>query len=115
MRATYKLSVEEVIQFMVVLEADYFRVAGDYATFIQTHLMLPLTGVRGGEGVRAPAARERGRGARATRTCGRRDSGARQRTGWPELPTTLTYRGYFGEACQIPIEPAPARHEFVGF
>lgn len=62
---------------MVGLEANFFCVEGDYATFIQTHLMPPLTGVQGGEEARASAVRGGGRGARATRTYGRRDSGER--------------------------------------
>ncbi|XP_028074675.1 uncharacterized protein LOC114277057 [Camellia sinensis] len=99
---------------MVGLDADYFRVEGDYATFIQTHLMPPLTSVRGGEGAGAPAVRERGREAKATRTHGRRDSQTRQRAGWPKLPTSLTCWGRSGETYQIPIEPAPVSHELVG-
>lgn len=58
MRETHRLSVDQVIQFMVGLETEYFRAEGDYATFIQTHLMPPLTGIRGGEG-REPQVRER--------------------------------------------------------
>ncbi|CAL5335642.1 unnamed protein product [Camellia sinensis] len=73
-----------------------------------------LTGVRGDEKPRAPAAGERGRGAGVARIYGRRSSGARQRARWLELPTTLTYWRYSGKACQIPIEPAPAGHELVG-
>ena len=81
---------------MVGLDVDLFRMEGDYATFIQTHLMPPLTGIRGGEGARAPTARGRGR---ATRSRRRRDPEARQETGWPELPTTLTYQRRSGETC----------------
>lgn len=34
MRGTDKLSADEVIQFIVGLEVEYFRVEGDYTTFI---------------------------------------------------------------------------------
>ena len=47
MRSADGISTEEVIQFMVGLDADYFRAKGDYVAFIRTHLMPPLTGVRG--------------------------------------------------------------------
>ncbi|XP_028092162.1 uncharacterized protein LOC114292407 [Camellia sinensis] len=116
MRETHRLSTEEVIQFMVGLETDYFRVEGDYATFIQTHLMPPLAGVREGEGARAPTTRKRGRGTKATRSRRRRGSDERQRQGpgWPELPTSVTYQRRSGETCQIPNEPAPAGHALVG-
>ncbi|GMP48083.1 hypothetical protein CsSME_00015565 [Camellia sinensis var. sinensis] len=66
MRLADSLSAQEVIQFMVGLEADYFRVEGDYTVFIQIYLMPPLTGVRGGERARAPAARVAPRATRAT-------------------------------------------------
>ncbi|GMP99157.1 hypothetical protein CsSME_00046744 [Camellia sinensis var. sinensis] len=75
------------------LEADYFRGEGDYSTFIRTHLMPPLTGIRRGGEARASTARERARvprATRATRTHGGGATQAGQRTGWPELPTTLT-------------------------
>lgn len=49
MRSADGLSVEKVIQFMVGFDVGYFQVEGDYATFIQTHLMPPLTGARGDE------------------------------------------------------------------
>ncbi|XP_028090384.1 uncharacterized protein LOC114290642 [Camellia sinensis] len=110
-RETHRLSEDEVIEFMVGLDADHFLMEGDYVTFIQMHLMPPLTGVRGGEGARAPAARRRGRAIISRR---RRDPEARQETGWPELPTTVSYRTRSGETCQIPIEPAPAGRALVG-
>ncbi|GMP36168.1 hypothetical protein CsSME_00008376 [Camellia sinensis var. sinensis] len=69
-RLVFELFTDQVIQFMVGLNTDYFRMEGDYATFVQKHLMPPLSGVQGGEGARAPA--ERGKG-RATRSRRRRD------------------------------------------
>ncbi|KAL7254093.1 hypothetical protein ACSBR1_008482 [Camellia fascicularis] len=42
MRATESLSSQEVINFTRGVDADYFLGEGDYATFIQTHLMLLL-------------------------------------------------------------------------
>ncbi|GMP54659.1 hypothetical protein CsSME_00019746 [Camellia sinensis var. sinensis] len=114
MRATEKFIFQEMMNFTRGWGANFFLVEGDYTPFIQTYLMPPLTGARGGEKVRAPSARESGRGARATRTRSRRDVQSRQRTKWPELPTTLTCWQHTGEAYQIPIEPTPAGHELVG-
>ncbi|KAF5933525.1 hypothetical protein HYC85_029696 [Camellia sinensis] len=91
MRSADSLSVDGVIQFMVGLEAD----------------------VREGEGARAPAARARPRATRVAKARGREASQVRQRTDWPELPTALTCWQYTGEAYQIPIEPAAARHRYV--
>lgn len=110
MRETHRLAEDEVIEFMVGLNVDHFRMEGDYATFIQTHLMLPLTGVREGEETRAPVARGRGR---ATRSRRRGDPEMRQETGRLEFPTSLTYQRRYGEAYQIPIAPALAGHALV--
>lgn len=71
MRSADSLSIDRVIQFTVGLEAEYFQVEGDYAVFIQTHLMPPLTSVRGGEGARAPVARMGPKASRAARAYGR--------------------------------------------
>lgn len=87
---------------MVGFDADYFRAEGDYAAFIRTHLMRPLTDVRGGEEARALGARERPRVTQA-----------RQRTNWPELPTTLTCWQHTGDAYQVPIKPMAAGHELI--
>ncbi|GMP69064.1 hypothetical protein CsSME_00028460 [Camellia sinensis var. sinensis] len=92
MRSTESLSIEEVIQFMVGQDVDFFRAEGDYTDFILTHLMPPLTGVRGDEEAGAPAARVRRKVTRASRAHGRRAS----------------------RAYQIPIELAAAGHELVG-
>ncbi|GMP34606.1 hypothetical protein CsSME_00007405 [Camellia sinensis var. sinensis] len=107
----FELSADQVIQFMVGLDADYFRMEGDYATFIQTHLMPSLTSVRRGEGARAPAARGRGR---ATRSRKMRDPEERQETGWPELPTSLTYQRRSRETYQILIAPASVGRALTG-
>ncbi|GMP44788.1 hypothetical protein CsSME_00013568 [Camellia sinensis var. sinensis] len=88
-----------MIQFTRGLDADYFLEEGDYVIFIETHLMPPLTGIRRGEGIRAPATRERARVPRAT--------GARK------LPTALTCWRYTGETYQIPIEPPAAGHRYI--
>ncbi|GMP35857.1 hypothetical protein CsSME_00008156 [Camellia sinensis var. sinensis] len=56
-----------------------------------------------GERDRPVAAAERAGGSRA-----------RRGAGWPELPTTVTYRGRAGETYQIPIAPTPAGHALVG-
>ncbi|XP_028076414.1 uncharacterized protein LOC114278545 [Camellia sinensis] len=112
-RATHRLSADEVIQFMVVLEAEYFRMEGDYATFIQTHLMPPLTGVHEDKGVRAPAVRVTRRASRASTARGRGTPRAERRAGWPEFLTELTGWRYSREAYQIPIKPPLAGHRYV--
>jgi len=61
MRLANSVSVDAVTQFMVCLDADFFRGEGDYMTFIRTHLMPPLTWTQGGERARAPVAREMAR------------------------------------------------------
>ncbi|GMP69062.1 hypothetical protein CsSME_00028458 [Camellia sinensis var. sinensis] len=114
MRSTKSLSVEEVIQFMVGLDVDFFRAEGDYTDFILTHLMPPLTGVPGDEEAGAPAARARRKVTRASRACGRRASRAGRRADWLELPTMLTCWRHTRKAYQIPIELAVAGHELVG-
>ncbi|GMP24638.1 hypothetical protein CsSME_00001835 [Camellia sinensis var. sinensis] len=58
MRIADCLPAEAIIQFIVGLDADYFGAEGDYATFIQTHIMPPLTGVRAGDAAGAPLAGE---------------------------------------------------------
>ncbi|GMP40999.1 hypothetical protein CsSME_00011253 [Camellia sinensis var. sinensis] len=82
-----------MIQFARGLDIDYFLEEGDYAIFIETHLMPPLTSIRGGEGMRAPV--------------------AKREPEYPELPTALTCWGYTGEAYQIPIESAAVGHRYV--
>ncbi|GMP66529.1 hypothetical protein CsSME_00026852 [Camellia sinensis var. sinensis] len=111
MRSADSLSVDTVTQFMVGLDADYFRAKGDYTTFIQTHLMPPLTGVRGSEGAKAPIAREV---RRATRARARGAPPTGQGTGWLEFPTAFTCWQHTAVAYQVPIEPAATSHELVG-
>lgn len=77
MRSANSLSIDEVTQFMVGLDVEYFQEEGDYATFIQTHLMSPLTGARGGEEVRALTVREMPRVTRATKAHARGASRAK--------------------------------------
>lgn len=113
MRAIEKFTFQEMIDFTRGWDVDFFWVEDYYTAFIQTYLMSPLTSTRGDERARASAARGRDRGARATRIHGRRDSQTRQRTGWPELPTTLTCWRHTGQAYQIPIEPALVGHELI--
>lgn len=95
MRATEQLTSQEMIQFTRGLDANYFLGEGDYATFIETHLMPPLAGVRGGEEMRAPATRER---ARVPRARGKGATQMKQRNDWPELSTALTCWRYTREA-----------------
>ncbi|GMP87938.1 hypothetical protein CsSME_00040110 [Camellia sinensis var. sinensis] len=59
-------------QFAGTREASRFRILLEGPTY----LMPPLIGARGDERARAPIAGERGRGARATRTHGKREPGA---------------------------------------
>ncbi|THF97261.1 hypothetical protein TEA_008089 [Camellia sinensis var. sinensis] len=87
MRIADSLSVDAIIQFMVGLDADFFRGEGDYTTFIQTYLMPSLTGAHTGNGVGAPMA---GEATQATRAHTRGALPVGQTTRWPELPTVLT-------------------------
>ncbi|GMP73311.1 hypothetical protein CsSME_00031100 [Camellia sinensis var. sinensis] len=109
-RLVDSLSIDAVTQFMVGLDANYFRAEGDYATFIQTHLMPPLIGTRGGERTRALTAREV---RRATRAHTRRSPSAEQSNCWPVFPTTLTCWRHTRMGNQIPIKLAEAGHELV--
>lgn len=111
MRSADSLSVDAVTYFMVGLDADYFRVEGNYATFIQSHLMPPLTGARGGERARAPTARET---RRVTRARAKGAPRVGQGIGLPELSTVLTCWGHTGVAYQVPIELAATGYKLVG-
>ncbi|KAF5932880.1 hypothetical protein HYC85_029051 [Camellia sinensis] len=86
----------------------------------RTYIMRPLSGGRRAEGER-PAAPAAGAGAGAGASTSRRArghgrSGARggRGTGWPALPTVLSYRGQDGATYQIPFAPLPAGHELAG-
>ncbi|XP_028127109.1 uncharacterized protein LOC114323651 [Camellia sinensis] len=111
MQATESLSSQEVADFTRGVDADYFLGEGDYATYIQTHLMPPLTGTHAHTGraanaplmSRAQVPRGRARGVPPTR----------QSFGWPELLTKSTGWQYTGEAYRIPIEPPVAGHKYV--
>ncbi|GMP31416.1 hypothetical protein CsSME_00005639 [Camellia sinensis var. sinensis] len=39
-----------MIQFARGFDTDYFLGKSDYVTFIETHIMTPLTGIHGGRG-----------------------------------------------------------------
>ncbi|GMP24169.1 hypothetical protein CsSME_00001532 [Camellia sinensis var. sinensis] len=87
MRATEQLTSQEMIQFTRGLDANYYLGEGDYATFIETHLMPPLTDIHGGEGIRVPAMRERVGVPKATRA--------------RELPTALTCWRYIEDLLEL--------------
>lgn len=111
MRATESLSSQEVIDFTRGVDADYFLGKRDYATYIQMHLMPPLTGTRAhaGRTANAPSTSR----AREPRGRARGVSSVKQGFDWLAHPTELTCWRHTGEAYQIPIEPASAGHRYV--
>ncbi|KAL7228266.1 hypothetical protein ACSBR2_007053 [Camellia fascicularis] len=98
-------------------DAEGFRGKGDYAEYVQTYIMRPLSSGRRAERERpaASAVGARARAPRRARARGRSGPQRGQRAGWPALPTMMTCRGQGGETYQIPIAPPPADHELVGF
>ncbi|KAF5932593.1 hypothetical protein HYC85_028764 [Camellia sinensis] len=100
--------------------AEHHSGEGDYAEYVWTYIMRPLSGGRRVEGERpaTPAAGAgAGAGAGASRRARVRGRGGVQRgrgTSWPALPTLLTYRGQDGATYQIPFAPPPADHELAG-
>lgn len=109
MRATESLSSQEMIQFTEGLDADHFLGEGDYAIFIQTHLMPPLMGARVDRVAGAPTADR----TRATRVGTRGVPPIGQVTGWPESLTMLRCWRSIGTSYQIPIEPTETGHRYV--
>ena len=119
MRHTEGFSFEHMRDYTVGWGAECHRGEGDYAEYVRTYIMRPLSGGRRAErgGPAAPVAGA-GAGAGTSRTARVRGrSGARRGRGvsWPALPTSLTYRGQGGATYQIPFAPPPADHELVGF
>ncbi|XP_028089092.1 uncharacterized protein LOC114289545 [Camellia sinensis] len=106
MRETERLTKEQMADYTIGWKATRFRGIGDYREYVQTYLMRPLSGGRRAEGVRpvAPAARTGvGAGAGASRRARVRGRGRVQGgrgTGWPVLPTSLTFRGQGGATYQ---------------
>lgn len=105
---------EEMIDYTIGWDADFFRDDGDYTVFIWTYLMRPLASARRGKRERPAASVGGVGGSRATQAHGRSDSRREEKAEWPDLPTTMTCRGRAGETYQIPIAPPPADHELVG-
>ena len=120
MRETERLTTEQMADYTIGWEAPRVRGIGDDREYVQTYLMRPLSGDRRAEGARlaAPAAGTvAGAGVGASRRARVRGRGGVQGgrgTGWPVLPTSLTFRGQGGVTYQIPFAPPPADHEFVG-
>lgn len=110
MRTADSLPVEAIVQYMAGLDVDFFRGVGDYTTFIQTHLMPPLTGVCAGYAAGAALAGETAHAAKA-------DIGGAPPTvhvaGWPAIPTTIPCWWPNGMVYQILIEPPEVEHGYV--
>lgn len=113
-RHTERYTSEEMIDYTLGWDSEFFKDEGDYTEFIQAYLMQPLTGAHRAERER-PAVPAAGVGAsRAPQACERSGSRRGQEARWPELPTTMTCRGQGGEMYQIPIAPPPTDHELIG-
>ncbi|KAF5932180.1 hypothetical protein HYC85_028351 [Camellia sinensis] len=120
MRDTERFTAREMREYTTGWGAEHHRGEGDYAEYVRTYIMRPLSGGRRAEGERS-AAPVAGAGAGAGAGTSRRArvhgrSGARggRGTGWPALPTVLPYRGQDGATYQIPFAPPPAGHELAG-
>ncbi|KAL7213424.1 hypothetical protein ACSBR2_016030 [Camellia fascicularis] len=121
MRDTERFTLEQMADYTIGWDAEGFRGEGDYAKYVRTCIMRPLSS--GGRAERerpaAPAARAgvgAGAGApRMARVRGRRGTRRGRGASWLALPTTMTCRGQGGETYQIPIAPPLADHELVGF
>ena len=120
MRHTERFSLEQMRGFTVGWSEEHHRGEGDYAEYVRTYIMRPLSGGRRAEGER-PAAPAAGAGAgagagtsRRARVHGRSGAQGGRGTGWPALPTVLSYRGQDGATYQIPFAPPPADHELAG-
>ncbi|KAL7181420.1 hypothetical protein ACSBR1_040329 [Camellia fascicularis] len=103
-RIVDSLSTEAIIQYMVGLDADYFRGEGNYTTFIRTLLMPPLTGVHAGDAVGALQEAKAGIGGAPSNA---------QATGCPAIPTTILCCWPSGTIYQLPIEPLETGHGYV--
>ncbi|KAF5932857.1 hypothetical protein HYC85_029028 [Camellia sinensis] len=120
MRETERLTTEQMADYTIGWEATCFRGIGDYREYVQMYIMRSLSGGRQAGGARpvAPAARTgAGAGTGASRRARVRGRGRVQGgrgTGWPALPTVLSYRGQDGAIYQIPFAPPPAGHELAG-
>ena len=122
MRETEGYSFQQMEDYTLgwAVDVDADRGEGDYSEYVRTFLMRPLSGGRRVDPARpaAPAARaEAGAGvgsSQRARARGRRGVQRGRGTGWPALPTMLTYRGQSGETYQIPFAPPPAGHELAG-
>ncbi|KAF5932472.1 hypothetical protein HYC85_028643 [Camellia sinensis] len=119
-RDTERFTAREMREYTTGWGEEHHRGEGDYTEYIRTYIMRPLSGGRRAEEER-PAAPAAGAGAGAGAGTSRRGrvhgrSGARggQGTGWPALPTVLSYRGQDGATYQIPFAPPPAGHELAG-
>ena len=113
MRHTEGFSLEQMRDYSVGWGTEHHKGEGDYAEYVRTYIMRPLSGGRRAEGER-PAAPAAGAGAgagastsRRARVHGRSGAQAGRGTGWPALPTALSYRGQDGATYQIPFAPPP--------
>ncbi|KAF5932894.1 hypothetical protein HYC85_029065 [Camellia sinensis] len=105
MRDTERFTAREMRDYTVGWGAEHHRGEGDYAEYVRTYIMRPLSGGRRAEGER-PAAPAAGAGAGAGAGTSRRArvhgrSGARggRGTGWPALPTASS--GYTRQSVEL--------------
>ncbi|GMP84840.1 hypothetical protein CsSME_00038212 [Camellia sinensis var. sinensis] len=109
MRDTERFVAQDMRDYTIGWGAEHHRGEGDYAEYVRTYIMRPLSGGRRAEGERpaVPVARAgAGVGAgtlRRARVHGRSGARGGRGTGWPALPTVLSYRGQDGATYQIPF------------
>ncbi|KAI7994534.1 Protein MAINTENANCE OF MERISTEMS, partial [Camellia lanceoleosa] len=119
MRDTEEFSLEHMREYTTGWGVEHHRGEGDYAEYVRTYIMRPLSGGHRAERERpaAPVARVgAGAGGGASRRAGVRSRGGVQRgrgASWLALPASLTYRGQGGVTYQIPFAPPPADHEIL--
>ncbi|GMP58622.1 hypothetical protein CsSME_00022221 [Camellia sinensis var. sinensis] len=119
MRDTERFTAWEMREYTTGWGEEHHRGEGGYAEYVRTYIMRPLSGGRRAEGER-PAAPVAGAGAgagagtsRRARGHGRSEARGGRGTGWPTLPTVLSYKGQDGATYQIPFAPPPAGHELA--
>lgn len=121
MRSTESLTPQQVDDLMHGADAVFFLEEGEYATYVHTYLMPPLTGVRTSTRRAADMpSSSRARAADIPSTSRASTSRGRSRgmppvwqcAGWPDLPTELTGWQY-GTPYQIPFEPPLPGHRYV--
>ncbi|XP_028070419.1 uncharacterized protein LOC114272899 [Camellia sinensis] len=124
MRATGRLTPQEVISAMLGTDVLLYWEEGEYATYRHTYLMPPLTGVHTPTRRSADmpsSSRARAAGTPSSSRAGTLRGGGRlvppipltyHHAGWPDIPTELTGWRY-GSSYPISIEPPMPDHRYV--